>query len=818
MHASYTQPNQSAGKTTPLVTEKASPYARYVRIMNRLGRRKPGGVALLLGAMLLLVTAFAYADVPVATISGPVSVAEGQTDGAMYTVTLEGGTGSEDIVFDYTITGTVSEADYTATVDGKLTLTATVDGTGTPTTGTITIQIPDDGIDEVAETLIVTLTKVTTAAGIVAIGSPNSVTTTVLPAATNILEFNTASRSVPRAEDTGLPFTATLTTDVNVVVHYDITPGTASRTDYDTASGTFTILFDDNMGSFTITPVDDNLDEDSETFIARLRLVSPPANVALGIATATGTITDNDTVAATITANQTTIVEGSVATFTVDLGVAGSEDVVVIYNTEPDADSSDFEAPVGTLMIPAGQTMGTIAITTSRDDIVEEIENLRVTLDAAASGVAPVNNGLAAQNTAATIKIGDPDSTVLVSVADATTTEGEDATLIVRLSGKVSAGVTIPYMLGGGAGDTATSGADYMPPSPPLQVEIEEGMTTGTITVPAVDDGDAEDTETLTLTLQAPTGVPEGVDVALGDAKATVTIRDDNPLTVTVEGANRFRQGFNATFTVKVNGGDSISDIEVDYTVGGTATKGTDYDEPDGTATILTTDPAETTISFKTYQDTEADETLVVTLTGVRTAKGRVTLGTTRVARATLVSQDTVIISVADATVTEGASASFVVSVDGAGSGTPKLRYETASGTATAADFTAVSDTQDIDIGADPTNTAITVAITNDSLAEGEETFTLNLSLENAPDNVVLAATSAKATISDDTGPTGDDLSVSVASEEGSVKEGSDANFPVTLTGTSTADVVVKYAVAGINPDGPKEAAGRRTTRFPATV
>ena len=44
----------------------------------------------------------------------------------MYTVTLEGGTGSEDIVFDYTITGTVSEADYTdeATVDGKLTLAA----------------------------------------------------------------------------------------------------------------------------------------------------------------------------------------------------------------------------------------------------------------------------------------------------------------------------------------------------------------------------------------------------------------------------------------------------------------------------------------------------------------------------------------------------------------------------------------------------------------------------------------------------------------------------------------------------------------------
>ena len=58
----------------------------------------------------------------------------------------------------------------------------------------------------------------------------------------------------------------------------------------------------------------------------------------------------------------------------------------------------------------------------------------------------------------------------------------------------------------------------------------------------------------------------------------------------------------------------------------------------------------------------------------------------------------------------------------------------------------------------------------------------------------MLAANSAKATISADTG---DALSVSVASEEESVEEGSDANFPVTLSGTSTADVVVKYTVVG---------------------
>ena len=67
MHASYTQP-RFAGKTTPIGTKA-----------RRRGRHKLGGLTLLLGAMLVLVPIFAYADVPVATISGPVSIAEGDS-------------------------------------------------------------------------------------------------------------------------------------------------------------------------------------------------------------------------------------------------------------------------------------------------------------------------------------------------------------------------------------------------------------------------------------------------------------------------------------------------------------------------------------------------------------------------------------------------------------------------------------------------------------------------------------------------------------------------------------------------------------------
>ena len=393
----------------------------------------------------------------------------------------------------------------------------------------------------------------------------------------------------------------------------------------------------------------------------------------------------------------------------------------------------------------------------------------------------------------ATTVIGDPESTVLVSVEDATTTEGEPAMLIVRLSGKSSGNVTVPFDVGGGTATLSGQDIDYTDPNE--DVVIPAGMTTGTITVSTMEDQIAEDTETFTVTLTTLTDPPAGV--RLGDETATVTIRDDNPLTVTVTGDGRVREGDEATFTVELDGGMGSKPIVVDYTVGGTATEGIDYTKPEGTLTINPEGNLERvseTIPIQTRQDSEADETLVVTLTGVRTEAGRVTLGTPSAARSTLVVQETVIITVADATPTEAQSATFGVTVSGALSGTVKLSYETAPGTASAADYTTTSNTIDV---AAADNDAITIDITNDELAEGDETFMLNLSLVGAPDNVLLGSTSASARITDD-----DELSVSVAREEATVEEGSDAHFPVTLAGRSTADVVVKYTVAGDDNNG----------------
>ena len=152
---------------------------------------KRGGLLLLAAATLLLIPALAFADVPVATISGPEVVAEGSDKDTprlvTYTVRLTG-TGSAQIAIKYTVTGTATEdVDY-----AKPSGTLEIPEGGT--TGEIVINVHHDDVTEVGETLVVTLTEATTMAGTVAIGSPSQVTTMIRSSDTSIVTVTTTAK------------------------------------------------------------------------------------------------------------------------------------------------------------------------------------------------------------------------------------------------------------------------------------------------------------------------------------------------------------------------------------------------------------------------------------------------------------------------------------------------------------------------------------------------------------------------------------------------------------------------------------------------
>ena len=95
-----------------------------------------------------------------------------------------------------------------------------------------------------------------------------------------------------------------------------------------------------------------------------------------------------DDLTVSVEEQQTTVLEGTDATFLVSLknsedeASAGSAPVVVSYALGGDIDEHDYQDDVsGTLTIPAGATMATLTVATVRDDLLEGDEDLTITLE-----------------------------------------------------------------------------------------------------------------------------------------------------------------------------------------------------------------------------------------------------------------------------------------------------------------------------------------------------------------------------------------------------------------------------------------------------
>ena len=371
------------------------------------------------------------------------------------------------------------------------------------------------------------------------------------------------------------------------------------------------------------------------------------------------------------------------------------------------------------------------------------------------------------------------EGTVTVSVtSDGAAAEGASATFTVALSGTVSSPVAVGWSTSDG---TATAGADYTAESSGTMTFAPGATASQTLTVATLEDTLAEGDETFTVTLTAP-DLPDGV--SLGTSTATAAITDDDALTVSVTAdAETVVEGNDATFTVAVAGGTSTAPVQVTYAVSGTATAGTDYTAPSGTLS-LDAGAASGTITVSILADSVLDggETLAVTLTGASTSAGEVTADATA-AETTISDTGTVTVSVAsDGAATEGESATFTVSLSGAVSSAVAVGWSTSDGTATAGDdYLAVSSTVRFAAGATASQT-LTVATLQDTLAEGDETFTVTLTAPDLPDGVSLGTAAATATITDEeAAATGVALRVAPST----VPEGAGAT-KVTVTATLT--------------------------------
>ena len=175
----------------------------------------------------------------------------------------------------------------------------------------------------------------------------------------------------------------------------------------------------------------------------------------------------------------------------------------------------------GSLVIPAGDTAGSVAVVVVDDTTVEPDETFTVTLSAEPA----LPYGVAVDRPSALGTIRNDDAAV-ISVGPAAAPEGETAAFPVSLTAPVAVDLALSWSTADGEGDgAARAGEDYTAVSA-QDLTIPAGETAAVLEVATIRDQVSEDDETFTVTLQAAGALP--ADVSLGTAQATGTIADVN--------------------------------------------------------------------------------------------------------------------------------------------------------------------------------------------------------------------------------------------------------------------------------------------------
>lgn len=350
-------------------------------------------------------------DDVVASVSAAAAAEEGEN--ATFTVSLARGSKSTAAVqASYTVGGTATSGDDYTAPSGSLTIPAGSD------TGTITIATKTDDVLERAETLIVTLSGVTTTGGSGEISGTSGTATATI---TDPGQVAASVAAVSGREGEALAFPVTLTGKVSsdVVLAWSTSAGTATSGDDFTAvtAGSLTIAAGATSASVSVSTADDALAEGDETFTVTITGSTLPSGVTVGVSEATGTILDNEELVAAVTAVAETVSEGSTARFTVSLtGGTSTSDVVVTYAVEGSASAGgDYKAPSGSLTIPAGGSSGTIFVATFADPVLEPPEEIVIRIT---DGSTLKGNVVASSGEAKTIILdGDGPSVVADSAA-----------------------------------------------------------------------------------------------------------------------------------------------------------------------------------------------------------------------------------------------------------------------------------------------------------------------------------------------------------------------------------------------------------------
>ena len=329
--------------------------------------------------------------------------------------------------------------------------------------------------------------------------------------------------------------TSTITATLGEATNADVTVTLETDGDADGSaltSTTITIPRGETTGTTTLTATNDD-DEANESVTVSIDGVTGGNVTAGSESSVTVTITDDDgdgtgptNPTVTLTVDDDEIDEaGGVATVTATLSQATDEAVEVDLTPRAgfttDAGDLTFSPSDLTIVIPQGETVGTLTATANPDD---DTDDETVTLD-----VTAVRGGGATEATpqSVTITVNDDDDggatddpVVRLSVSDDDITEGESTLITVSLSDGATAdgNVSVNLAYAGGASEFEA----------PSSVTIPSGENSASVTFTALDDEVEEANETVTVSISGVTG-NASEDAEQSEA---ITIRDNDGVAV----------------------------------------------------------------------------------------------------------------------------------------------------------------------------------------------------------------------------------------------------------------------------------------------
>ncbi len=547
-------------------------------------------------------------DLPVVTVVATDTVAS-ETSGNNGTFVFERvGSATANLLVNYSVSGTAGNGtDYT-TLGGSITIVA-----GRPNV-TLSVAAINDALVEGDETVTVTITSSTA----YNVGNPGRATVVIqdneLPTVAFTVTDGTAQEPGPNTGE--FRFTRTGTASNELVVFYQITGTATPGADYVALPGSFVFAAGSTSAVVTVTPLDDLFVEVNETVLMTLL---PDPNYLVGTAPNSVTLRDDDDLVAGAPAIGFTLASSkgpendTLATISLTLSTnrpAGNCSVnYSVTGGTASGGGTDYTLAAGVLVFPTNEVNRTLSFTIVNDTNIEPDETIVITLGS------PTNAVLDAIATH-TFTILDDDGagtlTITAIVATAAETGATPGAFRIARSGPVTNDQTVFLQISG----SASAPSDYAPL--PQSVVIPAGTNAIELPVVPVDDATDETNEVVLITLLPSPGAKIG---APKTAVVTILDNDTNNLpivSVSAVDAAASEPGADRGIFRIARDRDTNSALLVSFTIGGSATSGTDYTNL-GTSLTLPAGVWFTNLVVYPRDDAnfETNETVLLTLTAV---------------------------------------------------------------------------------------------------------------------------------------------------------------------------------------------------------